>query len=202
MADDLYALVGVATSASDADIQDALRAQQRKWSRRASNAPELADRQEAEKMVARLSEAKKILLDPVARAQYDRAKGGGSGGTRPPEPPRYQEQYRPPEQQQYRPPDDAPYRPPERPETKGQWTPPQQPSTTKRGGPPIVRLWRWYWRMQRGYLKVVLGVLAVLIFFTLINALVGHKQTDTNTSTVNEIRTARPPAALVVGVVR
>ena len=75
MADDYYAVLKVPRDASFEDIQDALRQENMKWSRRSNNAPRAADRHEAEKRVELLAQAKAVLNDPARRAQYDASIG-------------------------------------------------------------------------------------------------------------------------------
>lgn len=69
--DDYYALLGVERTATTQDLEKQIRTQLRTWSKR-SNHPDLSRRQEAERRVQQLSEARKVLLDPGKRAEYDR----------------------------------------------------------------------------------------------------------------------------------
>lgn len=71
MADTYYELLGVQRGAGNEEIEVALRDKRRHWSRRASNAPRLEDRQEAERVMQELDEAERTLLDPAARFAYD-----------------------------------------------------------------------------------------------------------------------------------
>ncbi len=75
MAEDYYAVLKVPRDASTEDIQDALRQENMKWSRRSNNAPRAADRHEAEQRVELLAQAKSVLTDPARRAQYDASIG-------------------------------------------------------------------------------------------------------------------------------
>src|SRR5690606_33956071 len=70
--DDYYALLGVERTAPASELEKEIRKQLRTWSKR-SNHPDLSRRQEAERRVQQLSEARKILLDEQKRAEYDRA---------------------------------------------------------------------------------------------------------------------------------
>ncbi|MFI0485094.1 tetratricopeptide repeat protein [Actinomadura sp. 9N215] len=69
--DDYYALLGVERTAPVKDLEKQIRTQLRTWSKR-SNHPDLSRRQEAERRVQQLGEARKILLDADRRAEYDR----------------------------------------------------------------------------------------------------------------------------------
>ncbi len=82
----LYELIDVPKSATEDTIKQALTQKQRFWSRRASNAPSLDARQEAERKMTELTEARKVLLDPQQRAVYDAQIGGGGGPVRQPSP--------------------------------------------------------------------------------------------------------------------
>jgi curved DNA-binding protein CbpA len=75
VAEDYYAVLKVPRDASIEDIQDALRQENMKWSRRSNNAPRAADRHEAEQRVELLAQAKSVLTDPARRAQYDASIG-------------------------------------------------------------------------------------------------------------------------------
>jgi hypothetical protein len=81
----LYKLIDVPATATEDTIKQALTQKQRFWSKRASNAPSLPARQEAERKMGELGEARRVLLDPQARAAYDASLGGGGVG-RPPGP--------------------------------------------------------------------------------------------------------------------
>jgi hypothetical protein len=70
-----YQLIEVPATSSEDTIKQALTQKQRFWSKRASNAP-FAARQEAERKMGELREARKVLLDPQARAAYDARLGG------------------------------------------------------------------------------------------------------------------------------
>jgi hypothetical protein len=72
-----YELIEVPATASEDTIKQALTQKQRFWSKRASNASSLVARQEAERKMGELGEARKVLLDPQARAAYDARLGGG-----------------------------------------------------------------------------------------------------------------------------
>lgn len=69
--DDYYALLGVERNAPIKDLEKQIRTQLRTWSKR-SNHPDLSRRQEAERRVQQLGEARKVLLDAGRRAEYDR----------------------------------------------------------------------------------------------------------------------------------
>lgn len=71
---DLYELLEVDPRADEGNIREALKQQRRKWVSRTSSAPDLARRQEAERMVDQLDKAEKTLLDPHERARYDRQR--------------------------------------------------------------------------------------------------------------------------------
>jgi curved DNA-binding protein CbpA len=68
--EDYYAVLGVARTASRDEIDQTIREQLRIWQRRTSNA-DLSRRQEAERRVALLGEARVTLLDTEKRRQYD-----------------------------------------------------------------------------------------------------------------------------------
>jgi tetratricopeptide (TPR) repeat protein len=68
---DLYQLLGVAPTATAQEIEQAVRLRRRKV-RRQTGSPTLEKRQQAEKLMAQLAEAQRTLLDPAARAEYDR----------------------------------------------------------------------------------------------------------------------------------
>lgn len=71
---DLYQLLDISSSASEEVVKQALVRMQRLWSKRASNAASRDARQEAERMQDKLSGARRILLDPQARATYDASR--------------------------------------------------------------------------------------------------------------------------------
>jgi uncharacterized RDD family membrane protein YckC len=85
---DLYELIEVQQTASDAEIERAFTAKMRHWSKRASNAPERVDRQKAEAMLEQLGQVRKVLLDPVARRAYDAQRSGPAPPSRISPPPR------------------------------------------------------------------------------------------------------------------
>jgi curved DNA-binding protein CbpA len=68
--DDFYAVVGIERTASAEEIDRKIREQLRIWQRRTSNA-DLSRRQEAERRVQQLGEARTTLLDAQKRQQYD-----------------------------------------------------------------------------------------------------------------------------------
>ncbi|HEY6737500.1 MAG TPA: DnaJ domain-containing protein, partial [Actinopolymorphaceae bacterium] len=70
-----YDLLELPTSASEDDIRAAIRQQRRLWVRRQSS-PDPARRSEAEQRVRDLDQAERTLLDPTARAEYDRTLAG------------------------------------------------------------------------------------------------------------------------------
>ena len=67
---DYYALMNVSPTISDADLKTALYAALRQWTNR-QNHRQLEKRQEAERNVAHLEDAKTILFDPAKRAKYN-----------------------------------------------------------------------------------------------------------------------------------
>jgi tetratricopeptide (TPR) repeat protein len=69
--EDLYLAVGVSRTASKGDIEAAIKQKFRIWNKRV-NSSDLSRRQEAETRLARLEEARRILLDKAKRAAYDR----------------------------------------------------------------------------------------------------------------------------------
>jgi curved DNA-binding protein CbpA len=73
--EDYYAVLGVARTASRDELDRTIRQQLRMWQRRTSNA-DLSRRQEAERRVALLGEARVTLLDPEKRRQYDQRLTG------------------------------------------------------------------------------------------------------------------------------
>jgi hypothetical protein len=75
----LYELLEVPATAGEDTIRQALTHKQRFWSKRASNAPSRDARHEAEQKMSELSEARRVLLDPQARAAYDAGLSGGPG---------------------------------------------------------------------------------------------------------------------------
>jgi curved DNA-binding protein CbpA len=68
--DDFYAVVGIERTASGEEIDRKIREQLRIWQRRTSNA-DLSRRQEAERRVQVLGEARTTLLDDEKRRHYD-----------------------------------------------------------------------------------------------------------------------------------
>ena len=68
---DYYQLLNLSRTASTEEINKAYRQQLRLWRNR-TNAPNLEHRQEAERVLQELDAAKKILLDPQQRTDYDR----------------------------------------------------------------------------------------------------------------------------------
>lgn len=70
--DDYYDILGVARNAPYAEIDRALRDQLRRWQQRTASA-DLARRQEAERRLRQLAQARATLLDAAARRRYDRA---------------------------------------------------------------------------------------------------------------------------------
>jgi tetratricopeptide (TPR) repeat protein len=67
---DYYALLGVARTATRYDLEQAIKQGIRTWSKQTGR-PELDRRQEAERKMQQLKEAREILLDDGRRAQYD-----------------------------------------------------------------------------------------------------------------------------------
>jgi curved DNA-binding protein CbpA len=80
--EDYYTVVGLDRTASTEEIDKKVREQLRMWQRRTTNA-DLSRRQEAERRVQLLGEARTTLLDAEKRRQYDRQLGP----PRPPDPP-------------------------------------------------------------------------------------------------------------------
>jgi curved DNA-binding protein CbpA len=74
--DDFYAVVGIDRTASAEEIDRKIREQLRIWQRRTTNA-DLSRRQEAERRVQLLGEARTTLLDPQKRRDYDAAPRRG-----------------------------------------------------------------------------------------------------------------------------
>lgn len=72
---DLYALVGLSPDASASEIAAAIEEEERRWTELASDAVDPEKREEAEARLAAMAEAQSILLDPVARAEYDTMSG-------------------------------------------------------------------------------------------------------------------------------
>jgi curved DNA-binding protein CbpA len=68
--EDYYALLGVHRSASSDELDQSIRAELRRWQRRTAS-PDLARRQEAERQVHLLAEARAVLLDDRQRHRYD-----------------------------------------------------------------------------------------------------------------------------------
>lgn len=68
---DYYKLLGIEKTASEHEIEEAIRKQTRRWLGQ-QNHPEQQRRQEAERMMDDITEAKTILLDSKKRQQYDR----------------------------------------------------------------------------------------------------------------------------------
>jgi hypothetical protein len=66
----LYEVLEIVSSATTAEIREALPIARRKWQTR-SNHPNLGQRQVAEQRVAAIAEAELVLLDPSLRSQYD-----------------------------------------------------------------------------------------------------------------------------------
>jgi tetratricopeptide (TPR) repeat protein len=79
--EDYYTVVGLDRTASTEEIDKRIREQLRIWQRRTTNA-DLSRRQEAERRVQLLGEARTTLLDAEKRRQYDRQLGE----PRPPDP--------------------------------------------------------------------------------------------------------------------
>ncbi len=68
---DYYKLLEITRTASEDEIREAIKKQRRNWNQRA-NSPKAEIRAQAEKNVAQIREAEKILLDSAKRASYDR----------------------------------------------------------------------------------------------------------------------------------
>lgn len=67
--DDLYAIVGVNRNDPPDAIDKKIKQELRTWQKR-TNSPDLTKRQEAEKRVELLTQAREILMDPAKRAAY------------------------------------------------------------------------------------------------------------------------------------
>ncbi|KAB1660251.1 hypothetical protein F8O01_02650 [Pseudoclavibacter chungangensis] len=70
---DFYEILELAPDADDAAVTAAVAAQRRIWQARTGH-PRLETRQLAEQRMADVSEAERVLLDPTARAAFDRAR--------------------------------------------------------------------------------------------------------------------------------
>ncbi|GCA89459.1 MAG: DnaJ domain-containing protein [Microcystis sp. M54BS1] len=68
---DYYKLLDIQKEASEQEIEQAIRKQTRRWLGQ-QNHPDQQRRQEAERVMKELEEAKTILLDPINRQKYDR----------------------------------------------------------------------------------------------------------------------------------
>lgn len=66
-----YHLLSLAPSATLAELQAAITTQSALWSKRASSAVSLERKHEAERVLASLGEARRVLLNPIARRAYD-----------------------------------------------------------------------------------------------------------------------------------
>jgi curved DNA-binding protein CbpA len=78
---DYYALLGITRSASPKEIQQAVKRAIRTWSKQTAR-PELEKRQQAERKLQQIKQAREELLDPGRRRQYDEwlATAALSGG--------------------------------------------------------------------------------------------------------------------------
>ncbi|RAL23203.1 tetratricopeptide repeat protein [Thermoflavimicrobium daqui] len=65
-----YQLLNISPSAKKAEIQKVINTELRRWTQR-TNSPQFEKRQEAERMVRKLEEIEKILLDDEKRSKYD-----------------------------------------------------------------------------------------------------------------------------------
>jgi tetratricopeptide (TPR) repeat protein len=74
---DYYALLGVARTASDQEIERAIKSGIRTWSKQTSR-PELDKRQEAERKMEQLKKAREILLNGAQRQSYDQQLAAAS----------------------------------------------------------------------------------------------------------------------------
>lgn len=83
--EDYYTVVGVDRTAAAEEIDRKVREQLRIWQRRTTNA-DLSRRQEAERRVQLLGEARAILLDAEKRRRYDGELAGVGGGAPGPDP--------------------------------------------------------------------------------------------------------------------
>lgn len=79
--DDYYAILSVDRTASADEITKKIRHEIGLWSKRASNTSELSRRQEAERRVQLLDEAKATLLDEASRRVYDQRLAAAPAGT-------------------------------------------------------------------------------------------------------------------------
>ena len=127
--EDYYSLLELPPTAKPEEIRAALDSEQRKWARRSNSAPDPEDRMEAERITRALSHARRTLLDPALRAEYDRSR-------RAPAPVR--EERDPPRR-----PAPGPPTPPSPPSTPGRWQPiaPPAPPGQPRSWPQLpIRL--------------------------------------------------------------
>lgn len=69
--DDLYAIVGIDSTAAEEEIEQQIKEQLRLWNKRV-NSPDMNKRQEAERKVGLLDKARETLLDEEKRAVFDR----------------------------------------------------------------------------------------------------------------------------------
>ncbi|MBO0892597.1 MAG: tetratricopeptide repeat protein [Acidothermales bacterium] len=81
--EDYYAALDLPRDATTERIDEKVRQEVRTWQKRTTN-PDLARRQEAERRLRLVAEARKVLLDPQRRAAYD---ADLAAGQRAPEPP-------------------------------------------------------------------------------------------------------------------
>jgi hypothetical protein len=166
MAEDYYALLKVPRNAPAEDIEDVLRVELMKWSRRANNAPKAVDRHEAEQRVELLGAAKATLTDPGRRAQYDQSIGLNSPGPAMP-PPIVPIQPTWPSERTSNPPADSPWQPPQ-PATEPWWTPWFVRLARQKGWlPPAGRprtTGRWMQRIRHPIWTACLVVFALAAF--------------------------------------
>lgn len=80
--DDYYEIVGVDRTAAREEIDRKIREQLRLWQRRTAHA-DLSRRQEAERRVEQLGQARTVLLDDEQRREYDRKLALAAGDTVP-----------------------------------------------------------------------------------------------------------------------
>lgn len=84
--EDYYAALDLPRDATTEQIHQRVRQEVRTWQKRTTN-PDLARRQEAERRLRLVAEARKVLLDPQRRAAYDADLAASLRAPEPPPPP-------------------------------------------------------------------------------------------------------------------
>lgn len=121
---DFYRLLDLPPTASDVEVRQRLDELEKKWFYRRNNAPNMERRHEADRWTSELEAARRTLLNPDRRRDYDRSRG-----PTPPPPPRGST-----------PPD--PTGPPGNPwPTPGPPPAPTKPPTPNWGNPPNTPSW-------------------------------------------------------------